>query len=64
MPPQPADYWERCVQDSRLPELEENLLSYLYTNAGALKLVSQVDTITQLLLEVITGQGVLSGRLE
>ena len=32
--------------------MEETLLCYLYRNAGGIKLVSQLDTITQLLLEV------------
>ena len=42
------------MQESRLPELEEALLCYLYRHAGAIKLASQLDTLTQLLVEVLT----------
>lgn len=37
---------------SGLPELEANLLGYLYNHAGALKLVSTLDDIISLLNEV------------
>ena len=40
------------LEDSRLPELEERLFSYLYSNAGGLKLLSLLDNMCRLLNEV------------
>ena len=51
-----AEMREQAVQmleDSRLPELEDRLFSFLYKNAGGLKLVSLLDNMSRLLNEVL-----------
>lgn len=42
----------QMLEDSRLPELEDRLFSFLYKNAGGLKLVSLLDNMSRLLNEV------------
>ena len=43
---------ECMLEDSRLPELEDRLFSYLYSNAAGLKLMSLLDNMSRLLNEV------------
>lgn len=43
---------QQMLEDSRLPELEDRLFSYLYKNAGGVKLTSLLDNMTRLLNEV------------
>lgn len=43
---------EAMLEESRLPQLEDRLFSYLYTNAGGLKLLSLLDNMSRLLNEV------------
>lgn len=40
------------LEESRFPELENRLFSYLYNNAGGLRLVAMLDNISRLLNEV------------
>ena len=42
----------QMLEDSRLPEMENRLFSFLYKNAGGLKLVSLLDNMGRLLNEV------------
>ena len=60
-PKSEAEYVEQAqnmLEDSRLPELEDRLFSYLYNNAGGLRLVAMLDNISRLVNEV----GICSGE--